>query len=443
MKPWIIPLTLLALIGRASADGIDLVTLPERSSVQLTIYNSADLTLVREVRNLTLKKGLNRLSFDWASTLIDPTSLSLRAVKSPQAVDLQDVSFPPRLNTKAVWAVRSDVEGEVPVEITFFTSGISWRAFYMATLAPDEKTMRLAGFVRVQNASGEDYDGAQTRVVVGRIHLLDEIAALARRPAPFGRPGEGGEGQRPPAPAAARAQKVEAAKDALAEQAAPKQIIKEGLSEYFLYTIEGTETIPTGWAKRLPSFEVDGIPVDNLYKYEEERYGTAVIRFISTRNDAAHKLGQTPLPDGLVKVYRSVDAASHLSYEGACDTRYIPVEQKAELNLGPARSVTVEPKLMDIRTENYTFDQNGNPNGFDQLETYRVTVKNQREVPIRVEVTRNFRHQYSEVDRPEGGVEFNREDLDTVKFTLELAPRTEKAFDYKVRYYEGERQTRR
>ena len=33
-----------------------------------------------------------------------------------------------------------------------------------------------------------------------------------------------------------------------------KQIIKEGLSEYFIYTIEGTETIPNGWSKQLRSF---------------------------------------------------------------------------------------------------------------------------------------------------------------------------------------------
>ena len=56
--------------------------------------------------------------------------------------------------------------------------------------------------------------------------------------------------------------------------AEPKQIVKEGLSEYFLYTIEGTETIPNGWSKRLLSFDVDDVPVVNLYKFEEERYGS-------------------------------------------------------------------------------------------------------------------------------------------------------------------------
>ena len=35
----------------------------------------------------------------------------------------------------------------------------------------------------------------------------------------------------------------------------PKQVVKEGLSEYFIYTIEGTETIPNGWSKRMRSLE--------------------------------------------------------------------------------------------------------------------------------------------------------------------------------------------
>ncbi|MHC4560616.1 MAG: hypothetical protein ACYS80_25330, partial [Planctomycetota bacterium] len=54
----------------APASAIELVTLPRRDKVQLTIYNSADLTLVRERRNLTMKKGWNWLQFMWANTLI-------------------------------------------------------------------------------------------------------------------------------------------------------------------------------------------------------------------------------------------------------------------------------------------------------------------------------------------------------------------------------------
>src|SRR5437764_10115384 len=78
---------------------INVVTLPDRRSVQLTIYNSVDLTLVRETRILTFRKGLNRLEFSWANTLIDPTSVEFRALTHADDVDALDFSFPPRVNT--------------------------------------------------------------------------------------------------------------------------------------------------------------------------------------------------------------------------------------------------------------------------------------------------------------------------------------------------------
>ena len=437
-------LAALAVVSpaREAKAGIALVTLPERSSVQLTIYNSADLTLVREVRKLTLQKGRNNLSFGWANTLIDPTSLSLRAVERPDAVQLLDVSYPPQINTQAVWAVESAIDGEVPVEITFFTSGITWRAFYMATLAQDEKDMLLEGYVRVQNNSGEDYADAQTRLIVGKIHLLDEIADLARRREPYGRPGVMPmPSAMPGAPRAEMARKGIMASDALLGAAMrPKEIIKEGLSEYFLYTIEGTETIPNEWAKRLPSFTPVRVPVINLYKYDESRYGNAVMRMLYFKNDKAHNLGDTPLPNGLFKVYRMADEAAHLSYEGATGAKYIPVDQEAELNLGPFEKVKVEPKLMKATSGRYMFNNEKNISGWDRTQEWKVEVKNLRDVPARVEITRRLDNQYfDEVKRTGDFGAFEKVDMNTIKFTLELAPYSARTFNYTVTYHEGER----
>ena len=42
----------------------------------------------------------------------------------------------------------------------------------------------MTGYVRVTNESGEQYDNAQTRLVVGKINLVEKIADLARRPPP-------------------------------------------------------------------------------------------------------------------------------------------------------------------------------------------------------------------------------------------------------------------
>src|SRR5512134_2550786 len=86
---------------------INVVTLPDRQSVQLTIYNSVDMTLVKETRVLTFRKGLNRLEFSWANTLIDPTSVEFRAHTHDDQVDMIDVSFPPRVSNTLDWRINS------------------------------------------------------------------------------------------------------------------------------------------------------------------------------------------------------------------------------------------------------------------------------------------------------------------------------------------------
>ena len=57
-------------------------------------------------------------------------------------------------------------------------SGLSWSADYTCIANPDETTMNLTGFVRVFNRSGEEYENAQVRLVVGTINLVEKIAEL-------------------------------------------------------------------------------------------------------------------------------------------------------------------------------------------------------------------------------------------------------------------------
>ena len=56
-------LLIIVTVSSAAQSKVDLVTLPTRDTVQLTIYTSADMTLVRESRALTLKDGKNKLQF--------------------------------------------------------------------------------------------------------------------------------------------------------------------------------------------------------------------------------------------------------------------------------------------------------------------------------------------------------------------------------------------
>lgn len=442
MKILTISLMFLLLASPLMAK-VDLVTLPDRDTVQLTIYNSADLTLARESRPLTLNEGLNQLQFSWANTLIDPTSLEMLPLAQADKIDIADLTFPPRMSQLGLWNIQSRTQGNIPVEISYFTSGISWRAFYMATLAPDEATMHLEGYVRVTNNSGEDYENAQVRLVVGQVHLLDEIAALANRKEPFGRPGPV-PGAVPPGMSGGGG-KIRAAKrmmadaDMLKMEMAPKEITKEGISEYFLYTIEGRETIPNGWSKRLLSFDAQEVPIVNLYKYEQERYGLVVVRFLSFKNDTHHKLGSTPIPGGELKAYRQVDAAGHLSYEGQSEFKYIPINEDVELNIGAVENVVVEPKLMDTRTDNYLFDAKGNISGWDEIETWQIEVKNTRPIPVKVEVHRNFAMPIGDLAKQGDFDGYEKVDLDTIKFTLTLKPQTRRIFSYVLTLHHGQR----
>jgi len=433
----------------APASAIELVTLPRRDKVQLTIYNSADLTLVRERRNLTLKKGWNWLQFMWANTLIDPTSLSLEPLDKVGKIDIQQLVFPARLRELGRWLIRSEVSGQVPFEITYFISGLSWRAFYMGTLSQDEKTMRLQGYVRVGNNSGEDYEKAQTRLIVGKVHILDQIAELSKRRYPYNRPigrvgGRGGEwgfgiqhGRELELRERVDVLYYDLNSSSESDSMRRKEIRKEGLSEYFLYTIEGTETIPDKWGKRLLSLDAADIEVEGLYKYDEQRWGNQTIRFVKFANDEEHNLGETPIPNGTVKIYGQADDSGYLSYVGGTNIKYIPVDEEVELNLGPARLVSVEPKLMDFKTDNYMFDKRGNVAGWDEIRAWKIEITNTRTLAIEIEITRGFGTAYWTM---QADIPYDKHDATHARFKLKLEPLKKQTFEYTVTTFHGVRE---
>src|SRR5947199_6248797 len=105
-----------AAAGPAFARNVDLSTVPKRDSVQLTIYNSEDLTLVRETRKVSFKKGVNPLQFSWAGTLIDPTSVELKFLNHAEKLEVLDTTYPHDKPQMLYWNVQSDLDGEAVIE---------------------------------------------------------------------------------------------------------------------------------------------------------------------------------------------------------------------------------------------------------------------------------------------------------------------------------------
>jgi hypothetical protein len=399
---------LIAVVwSSALAENVDLSTVPARSSVQLTIYNSEDITLVRETRVVTFKKGINPLQFSWANTLIDPSSVELKFLTSPDQLDVLDTTFPHAKPQMLYWNVQSELDGEATIEITYFTSGITWSADYLCVANADETQMGFEGFVRVFNNSGEEYEDAQVRLVVGTINLVEKIAQLAQ--VPMAEVEKMNQDKRHSLRLQAAGRMMnrggKAQADAQGRELDEKAIVKEGLSEYFIYTIEGTETIPNGWSKRMRSFEGQTVPFRTQYRYRPQEYGESLVRMYLLTNNEESKLGTTPLPDGIVRVFRD-NGRDGLSYLTQQQIKYVPIGDKIELNLGPDPEVIFElvklkvfrsdlwlqirgqRTLRKIGGDGVMQIENASLVGWDDHEIYTQRVRNYTGKEIDVEIRR-------------------------------------------------------
>jgi hypothetical protein len=364
---------------------------------------------------VTFKRGANPLQFSWANTLIDPSSVELKFFTHAAELEVLDTTFPHDKPQMLYWNVESEFDGEATIQITYFTSGITWSADYLAIADNDEASMTIDGFVRVTNNSGEDYEGAEVRLVVGSINLVEKIAQLAQIPM---RDVSKMEADRRAelSTAAARsfmdraggfgggAMPADSASGPVPEE---KEIIKEGLSEYFIYTVEGAETIPNGWSKRMRSFDADDVPLKVQYRYRPQEYGDQLVRMYLMTNDEESKLGDAPLPDGVVRIFRD-NGRDGLSYLASQTIKYIPIGDKIELNLGPDPEVIFElvklrasrdavwlqingqNRYMQVDRDEVVNEVNASVVGWDDHAIYSQRIRNYTPRAIDVEIRRSF-----------------------------------------------------
>ena len=425
----------LGLLPAPAQARLNVVTLPGRDTVQLTIYNSVDLTLVKESRTLVFRQGLNKLEFSWANTLIDPTSVEFQARTHADAVEVLDVSFPPRVANTLEWRVRSDWAGEVQVEIRYFTSGIRWAADYTTEAARDDKTMTLAAHVRVSNQSGEDYEDAQVRLVVGTVRLVEQIAQLARQ-----REVRGDAVDKDAIMTDTLRTEPELRQNLYARfstldrkagvggRGGSVEIVKEEMSEYFLYTVDSRDTIPTGWAKRLPSFKTAGVPITSYYKFEREQWGDRVLRYYRFTNSAPSKLGKEPLPDGTVKAFRLANPEGLYAFVGATQVKYIPINEFVELELGADQEVLVKPALLNWEKTDLRFDANGDVKGWTVKETWEFALQNSKDLEVVLDIRRSFPGDWD----LQTATPYEKLDAAKVKFLRPLKAREKQQFTYQL-----------
>ena len=428
----IVVLVLMAAPG-LDARNVDLVTLPRRDSVQLTIYNSADITMAKETRHITLTKGVNRLQFSWANTLIDPTSVEIRPIEHADEIEIIDTILPAQKPQHLIWNIESEYEGQVAMEVSYFTSGLTWSMDYVAVTDPEETEMQFDGYVQVFNNSGEEYEDAEIRLIVGTINLVEKIRDLATR-------------RGVPVPEMGSREHERMRRDVYADSvglvsqgggggSAPAEIVKEGLSEYFMFTVQGRETIPNGWSKRMQAVDAPGVTFDIVYRMRAHQYGPRPVRFFIWNNDQEHQLGESPLPDGRVNVFRD-NGTDGLSFLGQQIVRYVPIQADIEINLGPDDLVIYDTERMSVERSEFRYHRrNGQDyvNGWDERTRWVDTVRNYRGEPITFELHRQW---HGDVDY-ESEVETTLFDYHTTVTTFVVSPRVTVDYPATVTVHHG------
>jgi hypothetical protein len=410
----------------SAAKNIDLVTLPKRNSVQLTIYNSADLTLVKESRNVTLKKGLNRLQFSWANTLIDPTSVTVRPVTHRDEIDVLDTVYPGQKPQHLFWNIQSDVEGQVVLEVRYFTSGLTWQMDYVAITDEAEEKVDFRGYVRVFNNSGEEYEDAEVRMIVGKINLVERIAQLAQS---MGNKKITADKRRE-----VQLQELgESIGKADAERLSDRQIVKEGVSEYFMFSVEGETTVKNGWSKRMESTRANDIEFDTVYRVRAHQYGPRPVKFFIWKNDVEHKLGDSPLPNGRVRVFRQ-NSSDGLSFLGQQRLNYVPVQADIEVNLGTDDLVIYTRKRMETARSNFSFHPvHNHVIGWDERQQWSDELRNFRSKPIKVELRLQFTGDVTFTSKhPTTSFDYN-----TTQAEFDVPPGGSFDYSYRANYLHG------
>jgi len=255
------------------------------------------------------------------------------------------------------------------------------------------------------------------------VNLVEKIQELAKRGVPVPPPGQA-------VPAALRQRVMyealttaEAKGDAGAMR--PPEIVKEGLSEYFIYTIEGRQTVPSGWSKRMLSFAARQVGFDILYRLRPHQYGPRPVRFFLFKNDAEHKLGASPLPDGVVRTFRD-NGREGLSYLGQTQINYVPIKEDIELNVGTDDEVVQLLTCREVKRSNINLE------GYDETRFWKEEIRNFKSKAIRMEI----RHVI------EGDVEVTAEaatlhDYHTLQFVYDVKPGTKLPWNWSSLHHFG------
>ena len=92
---------------------------------------------------------------------------------------------------------------------------------------------------------------------------------------------------------------------------------------------------------------------------------------------------------------------------------------------------------MGFKTTNYIYDPNDEISGWDEIRTWEIEITNTREIPVTIEITRDFGTNYWAV---QSETPYEEHDITRIRFNLNIEPRAKQEIGYTVTTYHGDRQ---
>jgi hypothetical protein len=227
-----------------------------------------------------------------------------------------------------VLQVESEHALSQTLDLSYMTSGMTWRADYVGVVSADGSRLGLTGLVTLSNTSGESYENARLQLVAGNVNIAEAQGALrtiARVTSSAGK-----------------------------SLVAPMQ--QENYYEYHLYTLARPTTILDNETKQLTLLTAQNVPIretlelrgsPDYYRSAEPDIGDRIPvgAYVSFENRGG-ELG-VPLPGGIVRLYKN-DSHGLSQFLGSDQIDHTPKNETVRLHVGDSFDVTARKKQTDF-----------------------------------------------------------------------------------------------
>ncbi len=249
------------------------------------------------------------------------------------------------------------------VELSYLSSGLSWKADYVAELNTKDNKLDLMGWVTLNNKSGTSYNNAKLQLVAGDVNVVKHEFKRAAKSMAVG---------------------------AVAYDMAEESMSEENLFEYHLYSLNRPTTISSNQTKQVSLLTASQVPVNkefllqgNEYYYQSS-YGDIgqkmkVGVYVEFKNKEKTGLG-LPLPKGIVRVYKK-DKTGNAQFIGEDNIDHTPKNEDVRLKLGDAFDITADKKQTNFE-KRHAFGKYS----YAYESSYEIKIKNAKSEAVTVVV---------------------------------------------------------